>query len=72
MIRPKAKPGPGKPRGVAVAITVALMFGMHAGLKGLTVPVFASGRDLIRQLDPLMFERFAPPPPPEEASDSPV
>lgn len=70
MIQLKAKPSQGKPRSVAVGITVVLMLGMHAGLKGLTVPAFASGRDVIRQLDPLIFERFAPPPPPEEISSS--
>ncbi len=69
MIRPKPKPGQGRQRGIAVAVTVALLLGMHAGLKGLPVPAFASSRDVIRQLDPLMFERLAAPPAPVESAD---
>ena len=82
MIRPKARPSAGKPRGVAIALTVVLMLGAHAGLKGLPVPAFASGRDMIRELDPLMFERYAAPAseevleptedaPPEEETEQP-
>lgn len=69
MIRPKPKPGQATQRGVSVGVTVALMLGMHAGLKGIPVPAFASSRDVIRQLDPLMFERLAGPPPAVEPAD---
>jgi hypothetical protein len=69
MIRPKPKPGQGRQRGVALGVTVALLLGMHAGLKGIPVPAFASSKDVIRELDPLIFERLAAPLPPEDASD---
>ena len=71
MIRPKPRPREGKQRGVAVGVTLTLMFGMHAGLKGIPVPAFASSSDVIRELDPLMFERLAAPEPPEEPSGAP-
>jgi hypothetical protein len=71
VIRPRPKPGNARPRGVAVAFTLALLLGAQIGLKGLPVPAFASGRDMIRELDPLVFERFAAPPPPESPSDVP-
>jgi hypothetical protein len=74
MIRPKPRPSAGKPRGVAIVLTVVLMLGAHAGLKGIPVPAFASGRDMIRELDPLMFERYAAPVPeevPEATEDTP-
>ncbi len=44
------------------------MLTAQASLKGIPVPAFASGRDVIRELDPLMLERFATPPP-EELDD---
>lgn len=47
-------------------MTAALLLGMWVGLQELAVPAFASGRDVIRELDPLLFERYATPPPPEE------
>jgi len=74
MIRPKSRPSTGKPRGVAITLTLVLMLGAHAGLKGIPVPAFASGRDMIRELDPLMFERYAAPAPeevPEATEDAP-
>jgi hypothetical protein len=71
VIRPRPKPGDARPRGVAVGFTLLLLVGAQAGLKGVPVPAFASGRDMIRELDPLVFERFATPPPPEAPSDVP-
>jgi hypothetical protein len=53
---------------VAVALTAGLLVGAQMGLQDLAVPAFASGRSVIRELDPLMLERFAvPPPAPAEA-----
>lgn len=68
MIKPKPKPSPVGSRAMAVVVTVALLLGAHVGLKGVAVPAFASGRDAIRELDPLVFERYAAPPPPEETA----
>jgi len=53
------------PRGFAVGLTLALLLGAQAGLEAISVPAFASSRDMIRELDPLIFERFAVPDPPE-------
>lgn len=72
MIRPKPKPSTAKPRGIAVALTAVLLVGAQAGLQGLAVPAFASGRSVIRELDPLMLERFAIPPAPAPAEDAPI
>ncbi|NIR77761.1 MAG: hypothetical protein GWO00_05035, partial [Gemmatimonadetes bacterium] len=33
------------------------------------VPAFSSGRDVIRELDPLLFQRYAAPPPAEESAE---
>ena len=68
MIRPRPKPSADKQRGAAIGVTVLLMLTAQASLKGIPVPAFASGRDVIRELDPLMLERFATPPP-EELDD---
>jgi hypothetical protein len=70
MIRPKPKPAAGRVRGVATLLTALLLVGAQAGLKGLAIPAFASGRSVIRELDPLMFERFAVPPAPEGRGDA--
>ncbi len=67
MIKPKPKPSPLGSRAAATLMTVALLLGMWVGLQELAVPAFASGRDVIRELDPLLFERYATPPPPDEA-----
>ena len=69
MIRPKPRPGSAKPRGIAVGVTIALLVGAQAGLQGLPVPAFASSRSVIRELDPLMLERFALPPAPESVTE---
>ena len=69
MIRPKPRPGSAKPRGIAVGLTIALLVGAQAGLQGLSVPAFASSRSVIRELDPLMLERFALPPTPESVPE---
>lgn len=66
MIRPKPKPGLGRPKGAAIGLTVVLLVATQAALEGIPVPAFASSRDVIRELDPLIFERLAPPPPPAE------
>ena len=71
MIRPKPKPSAAGPRSVAVILTAALLVGAQAGLQGLPVPAFASGRSVIRELDPLMLERFAVPPAPTPEDDTP-
>jgi len=71
MIRPKPRPGTALPRGLAVAVTFLVLLGAQAGLKGVAVPAFASGRDMIRELDPMLFERFAAPPPPEPEAGAP-
>ncbi len=65
MIRPPPQPGTTAPRVVAIALTAAVLLGAQAGLQDLEVPAFASGRSVIRELDPLMLERFAVPPAPE-------
>jgi len=70
VIRPRPRPGTGKARGVATLLTAVLLVGAQAGLEGLAIPAFASGRSLIRELDPLMFERFATPPAPESRGDT--
>lgn len=67
MIKPKPKPSQAPSRAMATLITAALMLGAYVGLKGLAVPAFASSGDVIRELDPLIFERYAAPPPPEDA-----
>jgi hypothetical protein len=59
MIRPKPAPGPGRARGMATLGTVAILVAAQIGLEGLALPAFASGRSVIRELDPLMFDRFA-------------
>lgn len=64
MIRPKPRSGAGRVRGVATLFTVLLLVGAQTGLEGLALPAFASGRSVIRELDPLMFERFAVAPAP--------
>ena len=71
MIRPKPKPSTAGPRGVAVGLTLVLMVGAQAGLKGLPLPSLASGRDMIRELDPLVFERYAAPSLTEDLLDVP-
>lgn len=68
MIKPKPSPSPFASRATGVVITVALMLGAYVGLKGVAVPAFASSRDVIRELDPLVFERYAAPAPPEETA----
>lgn len=68
MIKPKPKPSPLGSRATATVMTAALLLGMWVGLQELALPAFASGRDVIRELDPLLFERYATPPPPEETS----
>ena len=70
MIRPKPKPSAAKPRGIAVGVTALLLVGAQAGLQGLAVPAFASGRSVIRELDPLMLERFAIPPEPATEAET--
>jgi hypothetical protein len=58
---------------VSVALAGLLLSGFYGGLKAADVPVLASGRALIRELDPLLFERYAAPPPPEPpGSDAPA
>jgi hypothetical protein len=68
VIKPKPKPSQAPSRAMAIVLTTALMLGAWVGLKELAVPAFASSGDVIRELDPLVFERYAAPPPPEEAS----
>ena len=71
MIRPRRRTGQGRQRAFATLLTFVLLFGAHAGLKGIPVPAFASGRAVIRQLDALILERFATPAPADapEADD---
>lgn len=69
MIRPKRRTGAGRQRVVATLLTFALLFCAHAGLKGIPVPAFASGRAVIRELDALILERFTPPPPEAPATE---
>lgn len=70
MIKPQPKPGSAAPRTLAFVLTGALLFGAQVGLQSLAVPAFASSREMIRELDPLMLERFVAPPAPE-TSDAP-
>lgn len=71
MIRPKPKPSNTPIRGGAVVVTAVLLVGAQIGLSGVALPAFGSGGDLIRELDPLLFERFAAPAPPERQADTP-
>lgn len=71
MIRPKPKPSTTPIRGGAIVVTTVLLVGAQAGLSGLDLPSLASGSDRIRELDPLVFERFAAPAPPESTADVP-
>lgn len=70
MIRPKPKPSTAPVKVGAVLLTGLVLVGAQTGLQGLALPAFASGRDLIRELDPLVFERFATPPPPPATDDT--
>ena len=65
MIRPKPRASQTVPRLMSGIVTVALLLGAYASLKGLPVPAFASGREVIRELDALMLERFALSQPPD-------
>ncbi len=70
MIRPKPRPAQGRQRAVATALTIALLFGAHAGLRALPLPAFSSGREVIRELDALILERFAAPDPSESSPEA--
>jgi hypothetical protein len=70
VIKPRPKSGSAAPRTLAIILTAALLFGVQLGLQSLAVPAFASSRETIRELDPLMLERFMTPPAPE-ASETP-
>lgn len=59
MIRPKPRGNQTVPRLVALALTVGLLFGAAASLRATSLPAFASGREMIRELDALILERFA-------------
>lgn len=59
MIRPKPRERQSVPRVGALALTIALLFGAAASLRATSLPTFASGREIIRELDALMLERFA-------------
>lgn len=72
MIRPKPKPSTAPIRGGAIVVTAVLLAGAQVALSGVSLPQFASGADRIRELDPLVFERFATPAPPEATPDAPV
>ena len=52
-----------------MGVTLVLLVAAQAGLQGLSVPAFASSRSVIRELDPLMLERFALPPAPAPEDD---
>lgn len=69
MIRPRPKPKLGKTRAAAMILTGVLLLGVQTGLRGIPVPAFASSRDVIRELDPLMLQRFVTPPPTPDAAD---
>lgn len=70
MIRPKPKPSTAPVKVGAVLLTGLVLVGAQTGLQGVSLPTLASGRDLIRELDPLVFERFAAPPPPPAVDDT--
>ena len=53
-------------RVVAAGLTVTLLVAVQMGLRSVPLPAFASGREVIRELDPLMLERLVTPPPEEE------
>lgn len=59
MIRPRPRGRQWAPRLGAAVLTVALLLGAAAGLRATSLPEFASGRAVIRQLDALILERFA-------------
>jgi hypothetical protein len=51
-----------------VALAGLLLSVLYGGLRAADVPILDSGRALIRELDPLLFERYAAPSPPEPTS----
>ncbi len=59
MIRPKPKGRQLGPRLGAWALTIAFLLGAAASLKATSLPRLMSGREMIRELDALMLERFA-------------
>lgn len=71
MIKPKPRPPATASRATALVVTATFLLGSWAGLKELAVPAFASGRDVIRELDPLLFQRYAAPAQPEAPAADP-
>lgn len=69
MIRPTPRSDLGRQRGFSVLVAFGLLFALYGGLRAADVPISASGRALIRELDPVLFERYASPPPPEAPAD---
>lgn len=69
MIRPAPRRDLGRQRGFSVAVALGLLFVLYGGLRAADVPVPGSGRALIRELDPVLFERYASPPPPEARAE---
>lgn len=59
MIRPKPKGSQNGPRLGAFVLTLGLLLGASASLRATSLPTFASGREMIRELDALILERFA-------------
>lgn len=76
MIRPKPKASQTGPRVGAFVLTFGLLLGAAASLRATSLPTFASGREIIRELDALILERFAfvqpEDAPPEEPLSEPV
>ena len=69
MIRPAPRKDHARERSLAFAGATVLLLCLYGGLQAADVPVLASGRALIRQLDPLLFERYSRPPAPDERED---
>jgi len=59
VIRPRPRGRQTSARVGAFLLTVGLLLGAAAGLRATSLPAFASGREIIRELDALILERFA-------------
>ena len=59
MIRPKPRGRELGPRLGASVLTIAFLLGAAASLKATSLPTLMSGREMIRELDALILERFA-------------
>lgn len=75
MIQPRRSERDTRRKGAAVVMAVTVLLTARAGLDALPLPAMTSSRAVIRELDPLVFARFATPDQPEvarpDSEDSP-